>query len=712
MRKQNSTFKTKFISEAGSELGNQDYFAFVELEKYACYVLADGLNDVPDAGSAKQAAHAVILAFQEHPSMRKRAVRAYLEAANQALAEADSRERLKASVMVVVSDYEKIRYGYAGNTRLRLYRDGAVREESRDMSLGMDLTREESLTQDALARHEERNNLYAYVGQGTGFHPFVSSKIRLNNGDILALYTRGIWENLDGGELDDVFSEAKDDPEKSLDQVEDLLLSRQPERLENYTFAVVFVDKVFVDPDQKRRVKRIVTIGAIALLVILAAGLVWWFLSYRRKDQISEMEQHYGNVIEYLQDANYVRAGEECGEALGLARKLRLKKETRELSDYEKLIETLESAEDLLGERKYREAQEAYVTAKERSRYADRIADEYIDKKLSLIQDYLSVFDYIQLGDRLAAQGEYERAEEKYLEARSLATRSYFEEGRQDALDCLNVLYESRGKAEEEQKQEALEKASSETGAAGLASQGDKAFAEGDYEGAKTYYAMALEKYQELGDTAHGELIQGKIDSSGKKSEENKEKEKQAESYLEAGKEQEEMGERLEAKKQYLLAKNLYRELKKDDKVLEVNGRIEVLEAALEKEREEKEQEEKEQEEKEREEKEQEEKEEENKEKAGEGAAEGNAEGNAEGKKKKSQIGGGENTEDGKGENGRESAEETGGLESEGKPASEEDKRKVGPGGNGPGARLGEEGGTGEPDSRGRIAVGVGPGEG
>ena len=154
------------------------------------------------------------------------------------------------------------------------------------------------------------------------------------------------------------------------------------------------------------------------------------------------------------------------------------------------------------------------------------------------------------------------------------------------------MLYESRGKAEEEQKQEALEKASSETGAAGLASQGDKAFAEGDYEGAKTYYAMALEKYQELGDTAHGELIQGKIDSSGKKSEENKEKEKQAESYLEAGKEQEEMGERLEAKKQYLLAKNLYRELKKDDKVLEVNGRIEVLEAALEKEREEKEQEE------------------------------------------------------------------------------------------------------------------------
>ena len=582
MRKQNSVFKTKFISEAGSELGNHDYFAFVELEKYACYVLADGLNDLPDGGSAKMAAHAIILAFQEHPSMGKRAVRTFLEAANKALAGADSRERLKASVMVVVSDYARIRYGCAGNTRLRLYRDGAVKEQSRDMSLGMDLTREQKLAQDVLARHEERNNLYAYVGQGAGFVPFISPKTKLENGDILALYTRGIWENLDGGELDDVFSEAKDDPQKSLDQVEDLLLSRQPERLENYTFATIFVDKVFSDPNRKRRIKKIVVTGLIALAVVLVAVLVLWFLSCRRKKQLQEMEQHYGNVIEYIQDANFVRAGEECQEALKLAEKLRRKKETRELSDYQKLIEAVSGAEELFESGDYREAQSSYVAAKERSRYADRLADAYIDKKLSAITDYLSVFDYIELGDRLAAQGEYERAEEKYLQARSLATKSYFEEGRQDALDCLDALYESRGKAEEARKQEAIEKASNETGAAGLASEGDKAFAEGDYEGARAYYAMALEKYQELGDTAHGELIQEKIRSSGQKSEENKEKEKQAEAYLEAGREQEAAGERLEAKKQYLMAKNLYRELKKDEKVLETDGRIEVLEAALE----------------------------------------------------------------------------------------------------------------------------------
>ena len=163
MRKQNSTFKTGFLSEAGSELENNDYFAFVELDKYACYVIADGLNDLPDADSARLATQTILLAFQEHPSMKKRAVRSYLKAANQALAEADSRSRLKASVTVVVTDYARARYGYAGNTRLRLYRNGAVEEQTFDTSLGTDILKKLDLTEDALARHEERNNLYSYT---------------------------------------------------------------------------------------------------------------------------------------------------------------------------------------------------------------------------------------------------------------------------------------------------------------------------------------------------------------------------------------------------------------------------------------------------------------------------------------------------------------------------------------------------------------------
>ncbi len=79
LRKQNSTFATSFISEAGAKLENNDYFAYVELEQYACYVIADGLNDLQTSKGARLATQAVILAFQSNPSMRKGAVSSYFK---------------------------------------------------------------------------------------------------------------------------------------------------------------------------------------------------------------------------------------------------------------------------------------------------------------------------------------------------------------------------------------------------------------------------------------------------------------------------------------------------------------------------------------------------------------------------------------------------------------------------------------------------------
>lgn len=404
----------------------------------------------------------------------------------------------------------------------------------------------------------------------------------------MALYTRGIWENIDAGELDDVLSEAKDEPQESLDLIEDLLLSKQPDKLENYTFAAVFIDKVFQDPNRKRRLKRIITASAALAGTVFTLSLLAGIWAYKRRADRDEMESRYIRTIEYIQDGNFVRAGEECEIALALAQKLRRKKETRDIGNYQKLIEAVKGADDIFASGEYKEAQGAYAAARERSRYADWVADEYIAQRLTVITDYLEVFDDMQLGDALAAQGEYDRAEEKYLQAKSLATKICFQEGRQDALDALDALYESRNKAEEADTQEAKAKAANETGAAKLSADGDKAFGEEDYDSAGTYYAMALEKYQELGDEAHAQLIRDKIASCSRKSGENLEKEQKAEGYMLAAKVQEDMGDLLEAKKQYLFAKNIYKGLKKDEKVLEIEGLLELLEIGIQQEAEEK----------------------------------------------------------------------------------------------------------------------------
>ena len=95
---------------------------------------------------------------------------------------------------MVVTDYQKMRYGYVGNTRLRMYRGGAVYRQTRDMSLAQEMVEQEKIAKDELMQHEERNNLYAYLGQ-KNFKSVVSKKIKLAETDMIALYTRGIWEN-------------------------------------------------------------------------------------------------------------------------------------------------------------------------------------------------------------------------------------------------------------------------------------------------------------------------------------------------------------------------------------------------------------------------------------------------------------------------------------------------------------------------------------
>lgn len=581
MRKQNSTWKAAFLSEAGSGLENNDYFAFVELERYACYVIADGLNDLP-AESAKLATETMIMEFQERPSIKKSALRSYIRAANRVLYEADSREWLKASVTVVVTDYEKLRFAYAGNTRLRIYRNGNVRFQSQDMSLGDTIGREKGLSEDAVAKHEERNNLYSYVGKGRGFMSAASKKIRMADGDIIALYTRGIWENLDSGELNDVFAEAGDDPRQSLDDIEDLLLSRQPGSLENYTFAVIFVDKVFRDPERKKRIKKTVKIVMVILLILLVICVVFGILYQDRRKKIENMERSFTNVVEYIQDGNFVRAQEECRDALNYAEKLKDKESGEKISAYLKLLEAVNAADEAYGAESYEDAQTGYAAALERSRYANHAADDYINARLERIADYLSVSDYIQLGDAFAQQGDYERAEEKYLAARNLATGIRFDAGRREAMEALEALYALWSEELEAGNAQAQERAAEEVSAAQLAAEGDSAFSEGDYNGAVVYYTMALEKYVGLEDTVHAMLIQDKINSSSAKMEEIGEKTELALMYISVGRELEAAENFQEAKLQYLLAKSIYTELGMEDRISEMNGLIDILDVKLE----------------------------------------------------------------------------------------------------------------------------------
>lgn len=577
MRKQNSEFLTAFTSEASNDIKNTDYFGYVELDQFACYVIADGIDDQLEAVSARLAVSAAVSAFSEDPSMQKKTLRRCLKAANQALITAKSKLKLKASLTIVITDYVRIRYGQAGNIRLRLYRDGFVKEQSLDQSLAVDLAKADKISQDKVAQHEERNNLYTYLGQERNFSPYISKKIKLTNTDVIALYTRDVWEHIDEGELKDVFADATDKPEETVANIEDLLLSRQPEDLRKYTLAVVFVNKIYQDPNKRRKMKKIIIAIVVVLVVIALVIVLVLFFQKRRQGKIANMQKKYMDTIEYIQMNNYVRAQECCNQTADLAQSLHDKKMQTETGICLKLIEAVIAADELMSTGEYSQAQSGYREAAIRARYADNLGLDYINDQLARTAGYISVYDYIYLGDSLAEKRLYDAAEEKYLEARAQAARLYFDKGRDAAVSALDKLYEDKEEEKAAKEEERQEQLAAEDSAANYVTQGDTAYAQGDYESAKVHYVGALQKYEELGDEAQKEVIEGKLVAAEEKCALKETQAEEAQDYTAQAAEAMADGAYTDAKKYYLLARDIYAGMKDDDKVKEIERKMELL---------------------------------------------------------------------------------------------------------------------------------------
>lgn len=577
IRKQNATFQTAFVSEAQKNLKNSDCFAYVELDGYACYVLADGIDDLYGEKAARLCVDMVISAFTERPSMSRGAMKRYLRLANQALVDAKRRKRMKASVMIVIHDYTKLRYAQAGNVRFRLYRDGFLQRESKDQSLSMDWVTEEKIPQDALQKHEERHNLYTYIGQRGDFAPVISKKYKLTNTDCVALYTRGFWENVDEGEVLDLFKDTGTDPQEVVNTAEDLLLSKQPEQLAAYSFAAIFVEKTFIDPNQWRRIKRIL-LAAIPIVTVLAVmSFMLWLRYDKRRQKTAQMNDSFLQTVEYILADNYIKAETTIHKTLELAGELKDKEMKEQAKNYLLLVESTIEGDEKLAAKQYSDAQTYYLNALDRSRFADMMGEDYLQDKLQLSADYMAVYDSIVLGDSLAENLQYDKAEQKYLEAKALATKIYFEEGRQNALRALEELYALQKDLAEEATKQSGEKMEKETSAANFLVQGDKAFTSEDYAAAQVFYNSAKQKYEELEDAENAELVEQKIANAKKKQEETEKKRADAENYVSLAEQGKVNGDVVTAKKYYLLAKDIYARLKEDDKVKQMETQIEIL---------------------------------------------------------------------------------------------------------------------------------------
>ncbi len=556
MRRENAGFRTGFVSEEGTKLLNRDYFAYVEMDDYACYVAADSLDDEKDENSAKVVVECILREFTERPTMRSYTLKKMIRKAHRELLGNAQGLRLRACVSVVVTNYVKCRYLTVGNSRFALVRNDRILYESKDQSLTENLVQREVIPRDKAAIHEERNNLYSYLGQNNGRIDIqVSRRRKLANGDILLLYTRGVWENCSYVELKDAAKEVST-PQEMADNVEELILGRQKGEIDNYTLAVTFVDKVYLNPKKHLSLKQVLAIVLPILIVLLILGITL-FVRYRiRAGWKKDMQQHRESADQYMEYDNYEPAAEEYKQAGELAKKLKDKKSQEETETLRLLVEQVLLADQAMEDGDYNKALALYEQAGELSGQCGGIGADYIKKQCDRIGRYQEMYELLESAEMKESYGDYAGAAELYRQAKGVASGLYDQEARKEALDkqreaeeALEKLRQEQMAALEEKIQKSIEdeKVAQELAdqelmndkknALELESKGNELMNNEDYVSAIPYLETAKSMYENLGMEDRAAVLAEQIEACRKLAEEAKRKaEEEAKEKSEADK--------------------------------------------------------------------------------------------------------------------------------------------------------------------------------
>ena len=607
MRRLNSQFTTKYISEAGTRAENKDYFGFVEMDNVACWVIAEGYDKDTTISSAKLAVDTVISEFTKKPSLSKRTIKHCIKEANRQLKLQSSKFHLKASILVVVSNYTKLRYAVCGNCRFHIFRGSNILEKSHDTSLYQEMIQQQEIVDDGEKGIEESRNLLQYLGKQGHLKIKVSKKKKLQNEDILLMTTWGLWEKITTVEMLDTLEDAKD-AESYIDDLQDLFLSKQTNTVNNHTIATVFIAKVFQEKNYTQKIIKIAIMILIPVLIITAiTAFVNWKAEKKRKEIIATVEKIEKRGDGYITEEDFDRALREYESAAKQSEELKKKtgkkgkqntaiKERLEVK--QKTTEYLTDGEEAYSSQDYENAQKSYnkalKEAKNNMDFYDLLDKDSIKQKQDFCQDAKYISSLIDLADAQAELADYIAAAQNYAEAKQIAA----ENGDNTAINDINLKIkemqskmteemkqqieqqqaeEEKAKQQQQEQEEAL-KQQIETDGAAIELEADALLAEGNTETAKQYYQQAMQMYKDAGVIEKASLVQKKIidaDATAKQ-QQNDAKTAEGDAYVLNGDNFLLENKFVEAMEEYKKAKDIYSQVKNTDKMAEIIEKISV----------------------------------------------------------------------------------------------------------------------------------------
>lgn len=490
MRRENSEFLTEFLSEEGTFITNKDYFAYMELEDMACWVMADGLDTDDEVESAETAVKVLLENFQEKPTLSRFRLKRYLKEASDILKFESRRVRLKASLIMVVTNYSKMVYAVSGNSRLYHFHHGRLKYKSDDQSVAQALADRGRLSDEAVDRHEERHNLHNYLGMPSGFKPFVSKKRKLSDGDVLLMCTPGAWEGVNRGEIQAAV-EGAEKPGTLIDTLEDVLLSKQRPVIPNYTMAAIYANKIYQE-DPNRRKKYIKLALAVLIPLILVGGGTYVYKARevaKKAEAAAGIVQHEQNGDQYIEDENYAEAVKEYSEGRNDAIKVKNKIHANLLGRKLRVSQLIVEGDRSLKEGDYEKALTNYGKAKKEAQGISVFDAELLAKKEEEAGNVQKVMELVKDGELKMQSGDYTGAKLVLDRARLLAIEHSLSTVEKDIKAKLDDADLKLASITREQKKLQGEK---------LETKADRSLAEERYEAAIDTYIMAQAVYQEI----------------------------------------------------------------------------------------------------------------------------------------------------------------------------------------------------------------------
>ena len=425
MRKLNSQFISTFVSEAGLDGQNGTYYGFVEMDQYYCMAVAEGYDGDGGGESAKLAVDAAIEAFVQKPGITAGKIRTCLKKAHQCLKEHSVRIRLKAGILLLVSDYTRFRYGVCGNVMLYGFRNAGIFHQSVTHTVYQTMADRKQIIGEETGPKEETRNLYHYLG-GSG-RILVSGKIRLEEGDILLAATEGFWNRINRVEILDAY-ESIQSVEEFLGDLQELYLRGSTENIPCCCLAAVEIKKAY---QENTALKKKIWIWCLIILLILAVGGTALFFYIRGKRRRQREIRNTIAVYEdtgdqYMTNLNSLLAKQEYEKASEESKKLdkneeRLERE-RLISEKIHITTMIENAGKFYDSRNYTQARDEYKRALE-------IVEKYeelfplihsIEQKQKLVSAGMEIDSFMESAALKEAGGDMENAGILYKRAEAM----------------------------------------------------------------------------------------------------------------------------------------------------------------------------------------------------------------------------------------------------------------------------------------------------